>query len=59
MVGTAAPDEPLLATVGRFAEGQLGLILVFDETRLVGIVTGSDVERLADPQPAATTATVV
>ena len=42
MVGTATPDEKLLATAGRFALGELGLLLVFDAGRLAGIVTQSD-----------------
>jgi Zn-dependent protease/CBS domain-containing protein len=55
MVGTATPEEPLVATAGRYGMGQLGLILVFEETRLVGIVTGSDLERVNDPTPAVPT----
>ena len=43
MVGTATPDEKLLATAGRFALGELGLLLVFEAGRLAGIVTQSDV----------------
>ncbi len=56
MVGAAAPDEQVLATVGRFGMGQLGLILVFEATRLVGIVTGSDLQRLSDRTSGASTA---
>ena len=47
MVGTATPDEQLLATAGRFALGDLGLLLVFDQQRLAGIVTTADLRRSA------------
>lgn len=51
MVGTAAPDEPLVATAARFGLGQLGLVLVFEAGRLAGIVTTTDLRR-TDPRMA-------
>jgi CBS-domain-containing membrane protein len=45
MVGTATPDEKLLATAGRFGLGELGLLLVFEAGRLAGIVTATDLRR--------------
>jgi len=57
MVGTATPDEPLLATAGRFALGELGLLLVFEAGRLAGIVTQTDLHR--EPTPVVATATPV
>jgi CBS-domain-containing membrane protein len=42
MVGTARPEERLLATAGRFGRDGLGLLLVFDGPRLAGIVTPTD-----------------
>ena len=56
MVGTASPDEELLATAGRFGLGELGLLLVFDTGRLAGIVTAADLQRTVPP--VATAATV-
>ena len=45
MVGTATPDEQLVAAAGRFGLGELGLLLVFDVGRLSGIVTATDLRR--------------
>jgi Zn-dependent protease len=44
MIGTARPDERLLATAGRFGRDGLGLLLVFDGPRLAGIVTPTDIQ---------------
>jgi Zn-dependent protease len=44
MVGVARPEESMLAAAPRFAAGGLGLVLVFEASRLVGIVTAGDVE---------------
>ena len=45
-VTTAAPDEPLADVVGRLHAGAGGRALVFDQGRLVGIVSPSDVARV-------------
>lgn len=44
-VPTAAPDEPLAAVLPRLSESTDGRILVFDDGRLVGIVSPSDISR--------------
>jgi CBS-domain-containing membrane protein len=49
MVGTARPDEQLLATAGRFGPSGTGILLVFDAGRLAGIITPTDMQR---PRPA-------
>ncbi|MEV0696973.1 site-2 protease family protein [Saccharopolyspora sp. NPDC050389] len=44
-VPTAAPDEPLPAVLARLSESTDGRLLVFDDGRLVGIVSPSDISR--------------
>jgi CBS domain-containing protein len=53
MVGTASPDERLLAAASRFGLGELGVLLVFDAGRLAGIVTAADVRHRARAAAAA------
>jgi Zn-dependent protease/CBS domain-containing protein len=61
-VRTATPGEPLLALMERLTPKTGGRVLVFDDGRLVGIVTATDITRaievsgLATPPPADHTA---
>jgi CBS domain-containing protein len=55
-IGTARPDERLVATAGRFGPDGLGLLLVFDAGRLAGIVTPRD---LHSPDPRHAPAAIV
>ena len=45
MVGTARPDERIVATTARFGTDGLALLLVFDAGKLAGIVTPWDLRR--------------
>ena len=55
-VGTATPDESVLAVAHRLATGPVPVLFVFDAGALIGMVTPEDLRRAQSEEQAATPA---